>query len=540
MKKLEAESYRPSVYSGELYLELHRGTLTNQHQIKRNNRFAEIAIRNLEFFTVRNAVENKVKISGNEIAPLTEMLLLNQFHDILPGTCIPRAHDESLQQTKALIEKAQDKIRTLAEDKENKYLVTAYNTLSFDREDVIYLPLEGDYYVKTQSLQQKTEDLHGKKCVAVAGVRIPAFGSKAFEFAEKLKCKDTQEVGKTFELYDNTLITPYYKAVFDEKGYISSLIDLEAERELKGKGYNLNTFLVAEDVPAAWDNWDVDADIEDKWLDCAQLLDRKVISCGTVEIRIRSWYQLTKKSALIQDMIFYSTDRKIVFETKIDWQDDHRFLKTAFDTTIQSNTARSEIQFGYIERATHRNTKWEKAKFEVSNHKYTDLSEPRYGAALMNDCKYGISVEGSSMWLSLHKGGCRPDYRGDKGVHYCSYAFLPHNAEFCAEAVVLPAYEFNVKPVVLSGKKEMDSFVKVNKPNILVETIKPMEDANGYVLRLYESEGSRTKVEIVLKEKGIRILQTNMLEEEVCQLPDNECISLEFGPFEIKTICVMM
>ena len=532
LKQKEAECFRPTIYRGELYLELHRGTLTNQHQIKRNNRLSEITLRNLEYFTVMDALERDVPISAEKIHPLTGLLLQNQFHDILPGTCIPRAHRESKEQTTRLIKEAKEQIAALLEKKEEGY-ITAYNTLSFERGDVLYLPLDHSF-VKGDYMQQQTETVDGEKVLAVAGAKLPAFASKAFEITEEAET----EYKSPFALQDNVLYTPYYQVTFDEKGYFSSLIDLEEGRELRGDGYSLNTLLIAEDVPEAWDNWDIDADLEDKMRNQAKLLSSKVISDGAVEFRIRNEYRLTAKSTLTQDVVFYSTDRKIAFFTKMNWQDDHRFLKTAFDTSIQSNTARSEIQFGYIERATHRNTSIEKAKFEVSNHKYTDLSETRYGAALLNDCKYGISIEGSSMWLSLHKGGNRPDYTGDKGIHDCAYAFVPHNAGFGAETVVQPAYEFNITPIVHYGKNEKDSFLKVDAPNVIIETVKPMEKENGYVIRLYEAEGTRTRTKLWIKESGNEILMTNMLEEDGKRLEEKDGILLEFGPFEIQTICV--
>ena len=559
MQKLEKESFRPSVYAGELYLELHRGTLTNQHRIKRNNRKAEIAIRNLEYMTVLSALQSGKKISGEAIAPLTGLLLLNQFHDILPGTCIPRVHDESLAQTGHVIEEAIKQTKELladmaeetdAADSTEHAFRTLYNTLSFDRSDVVYVPVEKDSHIGGEYAQQIVEKLDGQDYLAVDGLNLPAFGSRSVELSdgapvENVDCGAVASSAETsaavpFVLDGDHLQTPFYDVIFDERGYISSLIDRENGRQLKGEGYALNTFLVAEDVPDSWDNWDLDADIADKWGDCAKLLSRSVVSCGAVELRIRSEYQLTKKSSLQQDMVFYSKDRKIGFETVMNWQDDHRFLKAAFDTSVQSRFARNEVQFGYIERATYRNTSWEKAKFEVSNHKYTDLSEPGYGVAVLNDCKYGVSVENGRIWLSLHKGGCRPDYRGDKGIHECTYALLPHNSGFGAEAVVQPAYELNIAPIVMPGKKELESFVTVDAPNVIVEAVKPMEDGNGYALRLYEAEGTSVRTKIHLTETGEKVMLTNLLEEEIETLPDEKEIALEFKPFEIKTICVLM
>lgn len=559
MQKLEKESFRPSVYAGELYLELHRGTLTNQHRIKRNNRKAEIAIRNLEYMTVLSALQSGKKISGEAIAPLTGLLLLNQFHDILPGTCIPRVHDESLAQTGHVIEEATKQTTELladmaeetdAADSTEHAFRTLYNTLSFDRSDVVYVPVEKDSHIGGEYAQQIVEKLDGQDYLAVDGLNLPAFGSRSVELSdgapvENVDCGAVASSAETsaavpFVLDGDHLQTPFYDVIFDERGYISSLIDRENGRQLKGEGHALNTFLVAEDVPDSWDNWDLDADIADKWRDCAKLLSRSVVSCGAVELRIRSEYQLTKKSSLQQDMVFYSKDRKIGFETVMNWQDDHRFLKAAFDTSVQSRFARNEVQFGYIERATYRNTSWEKAKFEVSNHKYTDLSEPGYGVAVLNDCKYGVSVENGRIWLSLHKGGCRPDYRGDKGIHECTYALLPHNSGFGAEAVVQPAYELNIAPIVMPGKKELESFVTVDAPNVIVEAVKPMEDGNGYALRLYEAEGTSVRTKIHLTETGEKVMLTNLLEEEIETLPDEKEIALEFKPFEIKTICVLM
>lgn len=540
MRRMEAECFRPSVYAGELYLELHRGTLTNQHQIKKNNRLAEIAIRNLEYAAVLDAVRKGKPVCGEEIAPLVGTLLLNQFHDILPGTCIPRVHDESLRQTGQVIEEAEKRIHVLLDGEGQNRYFTVYNTLSFDREDSVYLPVDRDRHVSGAYPQQEVRDMDGGRYLAVCGMTIPAFGSRALELLDGKPDGGTEENSLPFVWEDGRLKTPYYRVEFDERGFIRSLVDLKGGRELRGEGYSLNAFLVAEDVPEAWDNWDIDADIADKWRDCAELLEREVVSCGPVEIRIRSLYRLTKKSRLWQDMIFYSRDRKIVFETKMDWQDDHRFLKVAFDTSIRSRFARSEVQFGYIERATHRNTKWEKARFEGSNQKYTDLSEPGYGIAVLNDCKYGISVEEGRMWLSLHKGGCRPDDRGDKGIHRCSYALLPHDGGFCAESTIRPAYAFNIRPIVAPGANEMPSFIRVSAPNVIVETVKPMEGENGYAIRLYEAEGTATRADVRLKEKGSRILQTDLLEEGGTELESGKDLTLEFRPFEIRTICVRM
>ncbi len=575
MQELEESLVGPSTYNGELYLELHRGTLTNQHVIKRNNRKAEFALRDLEFVTVWDAVRRGIEASPEQIDPLTEELLVNQFHDILPGTCIPRAHDEAIEAVSHIIEEAGSKTAELletwvrepgdlglvasrqGEEREGDRTVTVVNTLSFARRDVIYLPFEG-YYVDGDFRQQVIEDMDGQRKLAVMGVEIPAFGSRVLAMSE-----GPRPSASVFTLSgekEEILETPMVKVVFDEKGYMKSFVDKRNGRQLKGEGYSLNTLLMAEEVSLGWDNWDVDADYESKFRDSAQLLERKVVADGAVEFRIRSRYRLSAKSALEQDMIFYADSPEVIFETRIDWQDDHRFLKTAFDTTIHTDYASQEIQFGYIRRTTNRNTEIEKAKFEVSNHKYTDLSETRYGAAVLNDCKYGISVKDSQMRLSLHKGGCMPDYRGDKGIHECTYAFLPHLGGMSAENVIQPAYMLNEKPLLVVGKlpMEMDALcaardimgeagaeiagaglVNVGTDHVIVETVKPLEKKErGFILRLYEAEGAADKVTLTFGFPVKGLAETNMLEEVQKEYVVAQQLTLDFHAFEIKTVKV--
>lgn len=534
MKELEEELYHPSTYTGELYLELHRGTLTNQHVIKRNNRKAEFALRDLEYMTVREAVKKGSVASAEKIDPLTEELLVNQFHDILPGTCIPAAHDDAVRDVTKVINTAVSETAEILDGlTEPADVVTIANTLSFDRKDVIYLPFV-DSYVKGDYAQQVITDMDGNKKLAVMGAEIPAFGSLVLELTGEKKEKTSPFKAEGF-----LLETPYLSVTFNKKGYIESLVDKRNGRQVKGEGYALNTLLVAEEVSLGWDNWDIDADCECKFADTAELLSREVVADGEVEYRIRSCYRLTDNSSLTQDMIFYADSTEIVFETKMDWQDDHRFLKAAFDTNIHADYASQEIQFGYIRRTTNRNTSVEKARFEVSNHKYTDLSETRYGAAVLNDSKYGISVEGSAMHLSLHKGGCKPDYRGDKGIHTCVYAFLPHMGSMDAENVIRPAYLLNEKPLIVSGKMEQESFLLVDAPNVIVETVKPAEDAQrAFVLRLYEAEGTQTNAKLTFGVPVSRIEETNMLEETLAELGTGQEAELVFKPFEIKTLLV--
>ncbi|MDE6723429.1 MAG: alpha-mannosidase, partial [Eubacterium sp.] len=318
--------------------------------------------------------------------------------------------------------------------------------------------------------------------------------------------------------------------------FISSFIDKKAQRQLVD-GLPFNTFVMAEDVPSSWDNWDIDADIELKFKPCAKLINREVVSDGAVAFIIRSTYKISKKSTITQDMIFFANSPEVRFDTYMDWKDDHRFLKTAFDTNVREDFARQEIQFGYCKRPTTRNNSIEQAKFEVVNHKYTDLSEPNYGVALLNDSKYGISVNNSSIRLSLHKGGTHPDVEGDHGMHHTVYSFLPHNTSYCAEAVIQPSYLLNVPHIVSNGDFDLKPLVNVDKPNIIIETIKPCEnEEKTYIIRAYEAEGTQTNCEIKLCEEIKSTELTNMLEASITNKQNSNKLNLTFKPFEIKTI----
>lgn len=543
MQELEQSLVEPSTYNGELYLELHRGTLTNQHVIKRNNRKAEFALRDLEYLTVRDALQKGKEASSGQIDPLTSEMLINQFHDILPGTCIPRAHDEAFEAVGHIIGESRKLSSALLADWVQEQSgasavksVTLVNTLSFPRSDVVYLPFEG-YYVDGQYSQQVVKDRDGNSRLAVMGVTIPAFGSTVLTMTEK--APESTSVFSLSGEKGEILDTPVVKVIFNEKGYMESFVDKRSGRELKGEGYALNTLLMAEEVSLGWDNWDVDADYECKLQDSAELLERSVAADGPVEFRIRSRYRLSAKSTLEQDMIFYADTPEVVFETRMDWQDDHRFLKTAFDTTIHTDYASQEIQFGYIRRVTNRNTEIEKSKFEVSNHKYTDLSETRYGAALLNDCKYGISVKDSQMRLSLHKGGCMPDERGDKGIHECTYAFLPHMGSLSAGNVIQPAYALNEKPLAVEGSLSMESLLSLDCDHVIAETVKPMEkNGKGFIVRLYEAEGAAERVTITFGFPVKGLVQTNMLEETQKEYVPAQQLELDFRAFEIKTLMI--
>lgn len=530
MKQLDASMPEPPVYSGELYLEFHRGTLTNQHEIKRNNRKAEIALHDLELLTVSRAVANGEIANSKDIKPLTGTLLLNQFHDILPGTGLPRVNQECREQVGEVIEKAHAMTAALLSGGD-KAQITVTNTLSSPRCDTLYLDVPQGMIVEGEYLQQRVTDVEGRSFLAVSGVKLNAMETRALTLIPG-PCSGSS----AFTLAGDSLTTPFAQVHFTPQGTMDSFVDLRMNRQMCGEGHPLNTFLIAEDVSLKWDSWDIDADLLPKLKPDAELLSRRVVCEGPIELRIESEYRLTEKSTLVQQMIFSAVTAQVRFDTIIRWQDDHRFLKTAFDTSIFATESREEIQFGYALRPTHNNNPQDIAKFEVSCHKYADLSETRCGAAILNDCKYGIHAKGGSLHLSLHKGGCNPDFTGDKGDHRVTYAFLPHDEGFSASSVILPAYELNYP--VLQGQAQTETLprlLSIDAENIICEAVKPCEDAqSGYIIRLYEAEGTTTRARVSIHHPVRCAFETTMLEENQTRLGSVQELDLTFKPFEIK------
>lgn len=528
MHELEDSIRKPTTYAGELYLELHRGTLTNQHPIKRNNRKLELALHNLEAATVAKAVAAGAPADGKEIDPMTETLLVNQFHDILPGTCIHRAHAESIAETTAAIEKANGQTRAMLTAENGTLTLNNLNSFDLDGTQTVYLPAEGLDAVEG-ALTQKVTDRDGKQLLAVAGLKVPAYG------AIEVKAAEAKDAGSAFTVDGKHIETPFAVIELDDNGAFASFIDKRTGRELVN-GLPFNTFLMAEDMPAAWDNWDIDADLEDKMRPVKGLVSCEVVANGALELRLRMVHKITGISTIYQDVIFSAVSPMVVFDTVIDWQEAHRFLKTAFDTSLVADGVINEIQFGHIRRSNHRSTDVEKARFEICNHKFSDLSERNNGFALINDCKYGLSANEGSLRLSLHKGGILPDELGDKGMHEMKYAILPHMGGFSAETVIQPAYAFN-NPAIPGKGQAQASLVTISTPDVIIETVKPCEDTqNAYILRLYEATGGYTKAKLTFGHAVKALKLTNMLEDEKEVL--NAAEDLTFRPFEIKTIKV--
>lgn len=523
MKRLEDTAENLPVFSGELYLELHRGTLTQMHDIKRSNRMLEKAIHNLELFNVIAGRQDSV-----ELKEAIDVLLLNQFHDILPGTCIEDVHKVAVYQNYKAVDTLNNELKSECADGIQGY--TLFNTLSWERNGQITVDDLG--HEPENCVVQRYVDFNGNKKLAFSGVSVKPLSVSELHFGEE------KQAECPFTVEGDMITTPFAKITL-HNGMITSYICNSGFEAVRNQDKPFNTLYCGEDVPTVWDNWDIDYDQSVKMKPITNVVSSEVVSIGALQLRIRVTKKFGLNSVIMQDIVFYADTPRIDFETVVDWHEKHTLLKAGFDVKVSAETARFETQFGNIKRPTHENYGTDKTQFEVCNHKWTDLSDSRFGVAILNDCKYGVSVSGSDIRLTLHKGGCRPDKRGDEGRHEFTYSLLVHEEAFSTKAVIRPAYELNypILAEVGESKTTCGSLCTVDCENVIIETVKHAENQDGVIVRLYETEGSHAICNLQTSMSVSGVYEADMLESEKAKLTmEDNSVQLVFHPFEIKTI----
>jgi len=518
-----AENTRLPVYHGELYLEGHRGTLTSLQQIKKNNRRLEAVLHDLDFMAAAQFARGE-KVDVEELDQLWKILLLNQFHDILPGTTLPEVHDKSIRETENAITEAEKASSRLAGEGD----VNLVNSLSWSRTATVAL----DSGLCPQSLEaQKVKDVNGRN-LSLVQANLPPFSSVPLGEAAQAVPE-----GSPFSFDANVLSTPFARITFNNDGEIESCIDSASGRELCGEG-PLNRLIIMEDFPWLWDNWDVDSDSSLKQRPALSKTTLEVVASGPLQFRLRRRANLGRASFLIQDVIASAHSPQIDFETRLEWSETHSFLQASFPLSLYASFARYDIPFGHLERTALPNTSEDLARFEVCAHKWTDISENRFGVAFLNDGKYGCSYRNGEYRLSLAKSGGHPDPRGDKGVYSFTYSLLPHAGGFTAPGVARPAYELNAPVKALEGMP-FESLCSVEQENIIVETVKVAESGDALVLRLYEAERQGGDVTVRLPAGTRRVALCDMIEREERELAiDCGAVRFFIKPFQIITLKV--
>ncbi len=522
------DNRRLETWEGEFYFEYHRGTYTSMARNKRGNRKSELAMMDLETLGV---------LSGDYPAQADtrlwrDVILLNQFHDILPGSSIAEVYDVTKQEYAALEQEVsgliQARLEALAGAGDG---VTVFNTLGFARSDVVRLG-----QLSAQALEDGAGRRYPVQQTAAGAVayleNLPAKGYVTLRRAEG------QAPSPFLRRDDFHLETPYYSVTLDSKGRFASLLDKEHDRELMKPGTLGNLLRVYEDKPIYYDNWDIDRYYTEKHYDVEDLHALAWTEDGPVQTTLELCYGFCG-CTLRQRIHFYANTRRIDFETVVDWKLHQHLLKAEFPLDIHTDEATFDVQFGNVTRKVHTNTSWDKARFESCGQKWMDYSEGHYGVSLLNDCKYGHSVLEGVVALTLIKSGVEPNPNADVETHRFTYALYPHGETWKQAGTVRESYKLNqpayVLPAGTPGKTY--SYAAVDKSNVILETVKQAEDGQGTILRLYECENARTKFTLTVPPTTTQACITNLLEEPQHPLTvTNGQIPCTIHPYEILTI----
>jgi alpha-mannosidase len=483
------KSERPVVV-GELYLEYHRGTYTTQARIKRGNRRCEQALHDAELLACLRGGE----YPRAELDRLWKLLLLQQFHDILPGSSI-RLVVEEAERDLASVEAAADALCGSGE--------TPVNTIGFARREVVRDPA-GELVV----------------------VEAPSYG-----VGRVVEPDDVVRVnGLTLE---NRLVSVRLSA----DGTVESVVDKTTGREaLAAPGNRLELY---EDRPVAFDAWDVDPFHLETRRECPPADSHELVTESPLRCEIAFVGSLGEASTMRQVVRLDAGSPRLEFHTTIDWHERHTLFKACFPLAVHARNATYEMPFGYAERPTHRSTSFDSARYEVPGHRFADLSEHGFGAALLTDCKYGYSCLGGELRISLLRSPTSPDPEADQGRHELAYALLPHAGGWREAGVVAEARRFNAPLRWVDVGETSRSFAAVDGANLVLDTIKRAEDSDDLVLRLYESHGARGSARVTLGVPFASAGLANALEDDGEPLEiDEGAIVVPYRPHEVLTVKV--
>jgi alpha-mannosidase len=532
---------------GELYLEYHRGTYTSMAKNKKYNRKCEFLYGDIEWLSSMNKlVDLSFQYPEKKLNKGWETILLNQFHDILPGCSIPEVYVTSHKQYEEVVAEGNSMLQVAIENLASKIQleetsIILFNPLGFKRSDVVAFDLPENFEnIEVYSLDGKqlmTQVSKDKKVLFLAE-EIPAKGYKTFILKNVVKPK---EIKSSMEVTPSNLSNKFFNITLDKQGNITSIYDKLQDCEVLKKDSRGNVLQAFEDKPVIFDAWDINMYYEEKMWEVDEIKSIEVLEKGP----IRSGLRIVKAfmdSTIEQNIYIYEHTSRIDFQTTVDWKEKQILLKAAFPVAINANKATYEIQYGNVERPTHANTSWEAAKFEVCGHKWADVSEDNYGVSLLNDCKYGHDIKDSVMRLTLIKSGIYPNPKADQEVHNFTYSLYPHAGDFKEAKTIEESYSLNCP---LYSKIEnphtgflptVFSMIQVDKENVVVEVIKKSEDSNDVIIRMFESYNRRSKVTVTLGKDIKSVTECNLLEKDIkpIEVQGNE-FNFVIKPFEIST-----
>ena len=542
MNRLNEGRRNYPVWCGELYLELHRGTYTTQAAVKKGNRKSEFLLRTCELWS---ALEGNYPRS--DLDSLWKVVLTHQFHDILPGSSIQKVYAEAAQtyrkvhsRTSTLIANSKAALLAGVDTGGEGQAVVVWNSLGWARSGVVRLPVQGaDDLLARNSQGHEVPSQRGESELLIQTGDLPGVGYEVYRLVP-----GKHSGANPLRAGENRLENEHLAVELDGTGQVVSLYDKDAQREVVPDGQPGNQFVLAEDLPVDWDAWDIDFYYRRKERVEEAPARTTVIGSGPVEARVRVERKLGRRSGVVQDIVLRSGSRRLDFETRVDWQEDHQMLKVAFPVDVLTHEASYEIQGAYLARPNHANTSWDQARFEVCAHKWADMSEGNYGVSLLNDCKYGHDTLGNVLRLTLLRSPNMPDPTADRATHTFTYALLPHQGDVAGGETMSQAHDLNIPleaDVVpsCSGKgPPCRTFAEV-PPGLFLMALKQAENGKGMVLRVNELRHTRGRGWVRLCVPIKRAWSCNMLEEVQDELKiEGQRILFDYRPFEIKTILV--
>jgi alpha-mannosidase len=490
---------------GELYFEYHRGTYTTQAATKRGNRKSEFMLHDVEFLSTIASKHGNFDYPSGEIDELWRITLLNQFHDILPGSSIALVYDDAkMHHDQIASEGAALRASAIEAITGAGKAITPINTIGFDRAEVVTLPDE-----------------------SLAYVEAPSYGiGKVSSASDKVK---VSRAGKNYVLENAQL-----RAELAIDGTLVSLIEKSTGRETMASPGNL--LKLHEDRPTAWDAWDVEPQHLEKFA-VIKAGAAKITEDSPLRAAVMFNTKISEHSMLSQTVRLSAHSRRLEFITDVDWHESKKILKVEFPVNVRATNATYEMQFGNVERPTHFNTMYDLARFEVPGHKWADLSEHGFGVALLTESKYGYSTFGNTMRISLLRSAKYPDPNADMGKQHFEYAILPHAGSWREAGVVAESYRYNAPILFATGKSKARSFASSSDPNLVLDTIKKSDESSGTIVRLYECHGARGTATITVDLPFKSATIVNLLEEKqgMAKVSGNQ-VEVAYGPYKIITL----
>jgi alpha-mannosidase len=512
------------VWDGELYLEKHQGTLTTQAKTKKANRKLEYLLKHVEFIYSCLPLS---EYPSQEMDRMWKTLLINQFHDIIPGSSITRVYKEAQEQydeifstCRELLDKAASKLFGRSEDS-----IVLFNPLSCDFNGPVELP-ENWNSATCNETALLCQSENGK---VIAEVSIPAY---SFITLNKLNAQpSTTDAGQELVLENE-----FVRYEFDSDGRLVRGYDKEADHELISPANPANVFSVYHDDPVEYDAWDIDLSYQNQHVEDA----RGVNAAKTVDGKLRQIleFELKISNSTIKQKVVLGRGKRLDFETTIEWDEAHRMLRTAFPVEVHASEATFDIQYGYLKRFAGRNTSWDMARYEVPAHRYVDISDSQYGVALLNDCKYGHKVFDRTLDLTILRSPKYPDFEADMGTHTLTYSLLPHVEDLLDSNVMNNAAILNQPPLIFKGVKNISGAMPctLDADDISLETVKKAEKEDCLVIRLVETKGRRSKGTLRFAAGFSKAVRTNLIEwTDEGSADISGSLNVELKPFEIRT-----